>query len=67
MLYGSDGTGTRSVTYSNVDQNTIAYDTLGTNGVITFDHDYVTGTQNPGDAVTVTNPESSAVAGTGPR
>jgi hypothetical protein len=67
MLYGSGGTGTRSVTYSNVDQNTIAYDTLGTNGVITFDHDYVTGTQNPGDAVTVTNPESSAVAGTGPR
>jgi hypothetical protein len=68
MLYGSAGTGTRSVTYSNVDQNQIAYDTTaGANGPITFDHDYITGTQNPADAVSVTNPATAAVAGTGPR
>ena len=67
MLYGSGGTGTRSVTYSNVDQNQIAYDTEGTNGPITFDHDYITGTQNPGDAVSVTNAATATVTGTGPR
>lgn len=67
MLYGSGGNGARTVTYSNIDQNTIAYDTEGMNGPITFDHDYVTGTQTPGDAVTVTNAETAAVAGTGPR
>jgi len=68
MLYGSSGTGTRSVTYSNVDQNQIAYDTIsGVNGPITFDHDYITGTQNPADAVSVTNAQTAAVAGTGPR
>lgn len=66
MLYGSDGTGARSVTYSNIDQNTVAFDTEGQNGPITFDHDYITGTQNPGDAVSVTNPQTSAVPGTGP-
>lgn len=67
MLYGSTGTGTRSVTYSNVDQNQIAFDTEGQNGPITFDHDYITGTQTPGDAVSVTNTQTAAVTGTGPR
>ena len=68
MLYGSSGAGTRSVTYSNIDQNQIAFDTTpGVNGPITFDHDYITGTQNPADAVSVTNAETAAVAGTGPR
>jgi hypothetical protein len=67
MLYGSNGTGTRTVSYSNIDQNTVAFDTEGQNGPITFDHDYITGTQNPGDAVSVTNPETAAVTGTGPQ
>lgn len=67
MLYGSSGKGTRSVSYSNVDQNSIAYDTQGSNGPITFDHDYVTGTMNPGTAVSVTNAAKLAVTGTGPR
>ena len=68
MLYGSSGTGTRSVTYSNVDQNTIAFDTTaGNNAPITFDHDYITGTQTPADSVTVTNASTGAVTGTGPR
>ena len=67
MLYGSAGTGSRSVTYSNIDQNGIAYDTEGSNGPITFDHDYITGTQNPGDAVSVTNTAPSTLIGTGPR
>jgi hypothetical protein len=68
MLYGSSGTGTRSVTYSNVDQNQIAYDTTpGDNGPIVFDHDYITGTQNPADSVTVTNASTATVTGTGPR
>jgi hypothetical protein len=68
MLYGSSGTGTRSVTYSNVDQNQIAYDTTsGNNGPIVFDHDYITGTQTPADSVTVTNAATAAVTGTGPR
>ncbi|HEY3820491.1 MAG TPA: hypothetical protein VGL81_25170 [Polyangiaceae bacterium] len=68
MLYGSTGTGTRSVTYSNIDQNQIAFDTTpGDNGPITFDHDYITGTQNPADSVAVTNASTSAVTGTGPR
>jgi hypothetical protein len=67
MLYGTSGTGTRSVTYSNVDQNPIAFDTTGTNGPITFDNDYLTGTQTPGDAVSVTNTKTAAVTGTGPR
>jgi hypothetical protein len=67
MLYGSDGSGTRSVTFSNVDQNQIAYDTQGNNGPISFDNDYVTGTQTPGTAVSVTNAQQTAVTGTGPR
>jgi hypothetical protein len=67
MLYGSSGTGTRSVTYSNVDQNQIAYDTQGSNGPITFDHDYVTGTQTPGSAVSVTNAANALITGNGPR
>lgn len=68
MLYGSSGTGTRSVKYSNVDQNGIAYDTTpGANGPITFDYDYITGTQNPADAVSVTNAATATVTGTGPR
>ncbi|HEX3343677.1 MAG TPA: hypothetical protein VHS09_03850, partial [Polyangiaceae bacterium] len=68
MLYGSSGTGTRSVAYSNVDQNQIAYDTTsGNNGPIVFDHDYITGTQTPADAVSVTNASTAAVTGTGPR
>jgi hypothetical protein len=67
MLYGSGGNGTRSVTYSNIDQNTIAFDTEGQNGPITFDNDYITGTQTPGDAVTVSNSQTAAVPGTGPR
>ena len=68
MLYGSSGSGTRSVTYSNVDQNQIAYDTTsGNNGPITFDHDYITGTQNPADSVSVSNTATAAVTGTGPR
>ena len=67
MLYGSSGTGTRSVTYSNIDQNTYAFDTEGDNGPITFTNDYITGTQNPGDAVTVSSSASTTVPGTGPR
>jgi hypothetical protein len=67
MLYGSDGTGTRSVTSSNIDQNGVAYDTQGNNGPITFDNDYVTGTMNPGTAVSVTNAQQATVTGTGPR
>jgi hypothetical protein len=68
MLYGSSGTGTHSVTYSNVDQNQIAFDTTpGVNAPITFDHDYITGTENPADAVSVTNAQTAAVTGTGPR
>jgi len=67
MLYGSAGSGTRTVTYSNIDQNPYAFDTEGQNGPITFSNDYITGTQNPGDAVTVSNSSSAAVSGTGPR
>ena len=67
MLYGSAGAGTRSVTYSNIDQNPIAFDTEGANGPITFDHDYVTGTTTAGTAVTVTNASKATVTGTGPR
>jgi hypothetical protein len=67
MLYGSSGNGTRSVTYSNIDQNQIAYDTQGSNGPITFDHDYVTGTTNAGTAVSVSNAAGATVTGTGPR
>jgi hypothetical protein len=67
MLYGSSGAGPFTVTYSNIDQNTYAYDTEGTNAPITFDHDYVTGTTNPGTAVSVTNAQTAAVTGTGPR
>ncbi|HEY6461091.1 MAG TPA: hypothetical protein VIY73_13095, partial [Polyangiaceae bacterium] len=67
MLYGSSGTGTRSVSNSNIDQNQIAYDTEGNNGPITFDGDYVTGTQTPGTAVSVSNAASAKVSGTGPR
>jgi hypothetical protein len=67
MLYGSSGSGTRSVTFSNIDQNQIAYDTQGNNGPITFDNDYVTGTTTPGTAVSVTNAQQATVPGTGPR
>jgi hypothetical protein len=68
MLYGSTGAGPRTVTYSNIDQNPIAFDTTpGNNGPITFDNDYITGTQNPADSVSVTNPQTATVAGTGPR
>jgi hypothetical protein len=68
MLYGSSGAGPRTITYSNIDQNQIAFDTTpGVNGPITFDHDYITGTQNPADAVSVTNAQTATVTGTGPR
>jgi hypothetical protein len=70
MLYGSSGptTAMRTVSYSNVAGNTTyAYDTLGRNGPIQFDHCYVTGQTNPGKAVTVTNAQMATVAGTGPR
>ncbi len=66
MLYGSSGNATRSVSYSNVDNNTdYAYAAEGNNGLITFDHCYVTGQTTSG--VTVTNPETAAVGGTGPQ
>lgn len=68
MLYGSGGAGPFTVTYSNITQNTAyAYDTEGTNAPITFDHDYVTGMTNNGTAVSVTNAQTTAVTGTGPR
>ncbi len=72
MLYGSSGAGPFTISYSNVDDNgpngVWAYDTEGTNGPITFDHDYVNGqTADPSGVVTVTSPSSSKVAGTGPR
>ncbi len=67
MLYGSSGAGPFTVSYSNIAQNSYAYDTQGTNAPITFDHDYVTGTTNPGTAVSVTNAQNAAVTGTGPR
>jgi hypothetical protein len=68
MLYGSGGAGPFTVTYSNLYMNN-AYDysTLGTNSPITFDHDYSVDPTIPGDAVTVTNAETTMVAGTGPR
>lgn len=68
MLYGSSGPGPRTVTYSNVQNNSYAFDTSDANGPITFDHSYVTGTQNTGaGAVTETNVQAAAVPGTGPR
>jgi hypothetical protein len=68
MLYGSSGAGPFTVSYSNIVQNSAyAYDTQGTNAPITFDHDYVTGTTNPGSAVTVSNAQNATVTGTGPR
>ena len=69
MLYGSGGAGPFTVTYSNVDTNSAyAYGTLGSNGPITFDNDYVTGaTSDPASTVSITNPSSGQVAGTGPR
>jgi hypothetical protein len=68
MLYGSSGNATRSVSYSNVNDNTdYAYATDGTNGPIVFDHCYVTGQTTSGGPVTVTNAQTAAVGGTGPR
>jgi hypothetical protein len=73
MLYGSSGAGPFTVSYSNIDDNNAAtgvnaYDAEGTNGPITFDHDYVNGnTTDPSKAVTVTSPSSGKVSGTGPR
>ena len=68
MLYGSSGAGPFTVSYSNIVQNSAyAYDTQGTNAPITFSNDYVTGTTNPGTAVTVTNAANATVPGTGPR
>lgn len=66
MLYGSDSAGTRSVSYSNIDNNAAyAYEAQGTNGPITFNHCHVMGQASAG--VTVTNPEPMTVMGTGPR
>jgi hypothetical protein len=66
MLYGSSGDAARSVSYSNVDDNTdYAYAAEGYNGPITFDHCYLTGQTTSG--VTITNPETAAVGGTGPQ
>jgi hypothetical protein len=69
MLYGSGGAGPFTVTYSNIYSNASAdYSTLGNNSPITFDHDYSPGTHDdPGSVVSVTNGQSSMVAGTGPR
>jgi hypothetical protein len=68
MLYGSENTGTRTVSYSNVENNsTYAYEAQGTNGPITFDHCYVSGQTVPTSAVTETNAASAEVPGTGPR
>jgi hypothetical protein len=72
MLYGSSGAGPFTVSYSNIDDNgpngVNAYDAEGTNGPITFDHDYVNGqATDPSKNVSVTNPSSSKVTGTGPR
>ena len=68
MLYGSGGGGPLLVAHSNIDNSPgLAYDTAGQNGPIVFDHCYVTGNANPGDAVTTTNPETTPVPGTGPR
>jgi hypothetical protein len=71
MLYGSSGQGPRSVTYTNIANNPVAFDTMGNNGPITFDNDYVsgstTGTADMGGPVTVTNPQGALIDGTGPR
>ncbi len=67
MLYGSGGAGPFKVTYSNLYSNGSDYDTLGNNSPFTFDHDYTADHTNPGTFVTTTNPQSSMVAGTGPR
>lgn len=72
MLYGSSGAGPFTVSYSNIDDNgsngVWAYDAEGTNGPITFDHDYVNGmTADPANVVSVTNASSGKVSGTGPR
>jgi hypothetical protein len=68
MLYGSEGPGPRTVTNSNIVNNLeFAFDTTpDNNGPISFDRCYVTGTQQTGGIVTVTNPQPSTVAGTGP-
>jgi hypothetical protein len=67
MLYGSGGAGPRTISYSNIDQNQVAYDTEGTNGPITVDHCYVTGMVQNGTAVSVSNQQSATLTGTGPR
>jgi hypothetical protein len=69
MLYGSGGAGPFTVSYSNLYSNAgDDYSTLGSNGPITFDHVYRNGmVDDVGMVVTVTNPESAMVAGTGPR
>lgn len=72
MLYGSSGAGPFTVSYSNIDDNGAngvnAYDAEGTNGPITFDHDYVNGQKtDPSGVVSTTNGSSSTVSGTGPR
>ena len=57
-----------SVKYSNVDtkRDRLRHDCRA-NAPITFDHDYLTGKQNPGDAVSVTNAAAAALTGMGPR
>jgi hypothetical protein len=69
MLYGSGGAGPFTVTYSNLYTNAgDDYSSLGSNSPITFDHDYLADqSTDPGSVVTVTNPQTAMVAGTGPR
>jgi hypothetical protein len=67
MLYGSGTSGSRTVSYSNVQNSDVAFDAEGTNGAITFDHSFVTGAQNTNGTVSVTNAQPNAVVGTGPR
>jgi hypothetical protein len=66
MLYGSDLNGHGSITFSNMETNNdYDLDKQGSNGPITVDSSYMTGTSTPN--IGATNPQSSPVAGAMPR
>jgi len=69
MLYGS-GAGPSTISYSNFSDVAWNLDLQGTNGPLTIDHTYLGGTGKTaykGSAPTVTNAQTAAVAGAGPR
>ena len=67
-LWGTSSSGTRTIKSSNWQSLTENFDETNTNGVISVDGCYTTGTNKLKDAqVQITNPASVAVTGAGPR